>query len=352
MLHEGHRLSKLSDFRHMHVRGVLWHLPQAHQLSITDLVIAVGLVPSPVFSVQKPIRTVPLPVKPQKPPKLQRCFIKHTNQKFEDSVNLYGVLTVEVGLYQTYIGTQFWDCLKDGADGGKKKVTKFEWPCLATQLFYAVLLPVLSSPGQSILIDRRKKGTVVRTVEESSLQTLERFLAFQKRHKEAGLDNCRVVKRKGVTFYNIATHFKATHTEKEDGDVQYAKFEITVCSVNPEAVVTLHSSIEQSESNISTLQRYCRSYPIRAKKAGISTEPGLIKICRAHARINLQSQPTTGALQSSNNSSQVASTSTGDTNITNALTVTTKESTVGTKRKRSSEATSTTISTINPEELP
>jgi hypothetical protein len=306
----------------------------------------------PVF-LQRPIRTVPLPEKPQKPIKLERCFIKHPNKHFDDSVNLYGVLSVEIALWQTHLGSQVWQALQAGASGGKKKITKFEWPCLPTQLFYAVLLPVLSSEGQSILIDRRRSGVVTRTVEETNLKVLESFLAFQNRHSEAGIDNCRVVKRKGITFYNIATKLSATHTLKQDGDIQYARFEITVCSLNPEAVVTLDNSIPTTESNITQLQRYCRSYPIKAKRAGIATDKSLIDICRVHAKRNLESR----ASSSSQDPSTVASTSsaivTSNTNITAS-----QEGEGARKRQRpTGEAKQPaipccTISTINPEELP
>ena len=115
---------------------------------------------------QTPIRTVPLPVKAQKEPKLQRCFIDSISQSFDDQVNKYGTLTIETECDQAFLGSQLWGSLQAGVTGGRKKITKFRWDCLHTQRFYAVLLPCLSQEGQSILIDKRVKGTEKRIVEE------------------------------------------------------------------------------------------------------------------------------------------------------------------------------------------
>ena len=303
--------------------------------------------------VQKTIRTVPLPAKPQKPPKLQRCFIKDISTSFDESVNTYGVLTVEVSLYQTYIGQQFWAALRSGVSGGPKKVTKFIWPCLPTQLFYAVLLPCLSRPGQSIVIDKRTKGVEKRIVEEGDFDTLEKFTAFDKTHPGSGVDNCRVTVKKGIQFYNIITHFKATHVLKDGGDTQTATFEVTVCSLNPEAVTTLPASIAKSDANINTINRYCRSYPIRAKKAGISTDRGLLRICREHARANLR------AAASSSNSSIVPPEATSTTGLTNGSSVSASQESEAcneeqqlAKRRKTNLPVHTSIATIDPAQLP
>ena len=105
-----------------------------------------------------------------------------------------------MNLWQCYVGKQCWEALKAGVSGGAKKVTKFKWPCLPTQLFcaQAVLLPILERSGQSILIDKRTKGVEKRVVEEGDFKTLAKFTTFHLKHPGAGVDNCRVVSKKGV----------------------------------------------------------------------------------------------------------------------------------------------------------
>ena len=148
-----------------------------------------------------------------------------------------------MSLWQCYLGKLCWDALAAGVSGGKKKITKFKWPCLPTQLFYAVLLPILQRQGQSILVDKRTKGVEKRTVEERDFKTLEAFTAFHLKHPSKGVDNCRVVEKKSVKFLNVTTHLKAIHRCKDGGDDQSAEFHLAVCSINPESVVTLDPSI-------------------------------------------------------------------------------------------------------------
>ena len=281
--------------------------------------------------------------KPQKPPKLQRCFVKAQNSSFATAVDQYGTLSVELNTWQTELGALIWGALAAGASGGKKKITKFTWRCLPSQLFYAVLLVILEREGQSILIDKTKKGVEKRTVEEGDFKTLESLTQFHKKHPQKGFDNCRVVTKKGVTFINVFTHFKAVHTLKDDGDIQYADFEITVCSINPEAVVTLDNSIATTAANMETLIRYCRTFPIRARKKGIQTDPALIAICAAQARKHQSKGGNTSTITSTSNNASVTD---------NSTTTSAEKGLPQAKRRKKVVPTITTTSTLSPEALP
>ena len=79
-------------------------------------------VPDLLCSQKRGIRVNPLPAKPKKEPKLRQLIIQHPSQRFKDSVQEYGTLTVEVGCFKTFLQKQLWGALRRGATGGKKKV--------------------------------------------------------------------------------------------------------------------------------------------------------------------------------------------------------------------------------------
>ena len=141
-----------------------------------------------------------------------------------------------------------------------------------------------------MVVDRSKKGVVKRTITVTDVELIDHYLQFDhdkgKRKQQKGFANCRVVTKKGLTYYNIMIKIVATHTtrlataERDYNKVQ-AEIEGTIGTLTAMGSTQYPESFEMSANNLRLLERYMRAFPGRMAKEGFKVDGNLLGICKA-----------------------------------------------------------------------
>jgi hypothetical protein len=187
---------------------------------------------------------------------------------------------------------QLWAIARSGkAAGTLLKRNSFKMEPLPRTLFYGVLRPLLEQ-GRQLTMCYKRNCWRTRGLTETSLEALEGLCGFQNFNQVSGYQNARVATKKDCTFYHVIVKLEALHTHNLKTNVESAEFKVWVGALNPMANTNFHKDMERSTSNIQTLQRYLRAFPIRMHREGYVADESLRNVCKQLAQSARRSNST------------------------------------------------------------
>ena len=103
----------------------------------------------------------------------------------------------------------------------------------------------------------------------------------------AGFSNVRIKKnsKNGSTTLLVCIQVNAEHwvvdSTLDHGPKSFCKFQLHIAALNPYASTTFSKDVKLTADNLTKLERYLRTYPIRMRQDGYDVDNKTLAICKA-----------------------------------------------------------------------